>query len=483
MNLHQDLSQLSNEELLVDLNKIVAQGHDVTARLIAHIAEVDSRKLYLEEAFSSMFGYCLYNLNFSEAATYLRIHAARVARRFPVIFEMVAQGKLHLTAVTMLSKHLTEENHQKLLNQAVHKTKAQIEELIVSFAPKPDAQTEIRKLPVPKQLRSECGSGEAGETLPISFSKELSKPLPVLEGNSTAPTGASFETTTETATGEPTLPSPSSARPRQTPAVVQPLGEERFKIQFTGNRAFRDKLLEAQELLRHQIPNGDIATILDIALTELLEDTKRKRFGKLKRPGRRKKSGSALPEKKKKKVAESREGNGENTENRENTKNNGGRSAGKRGTSGSPKGEIGNSARATARIGARVSRHIPNEIKRAVYERDGGQCTFEDAEGRRCTERGMIEFHHLKPFALGGEHSDSNIVLACKAHNLYAAVQDFGPWEVKEKAAPYTYSNTLGFDHKKSKSLCLDRADAKSRSPSFWVGLIDRTSTSLVLEN
>jgi len=477
MSLHQDLSQLSNEELLVDLNQIVAQGHDVTARLIAHIAEVDSRKLYLEKAFSSMFGYCLYNLNFSEAATYLRIHAARAARRFPVIFEMVAQGKLHLTAVTMLSKHLTEENHRELLNQAVHKTKAQIEELIVSFAPKPDAQTEIRKLPVPKQPKSECRSGEVPETLPISFSKELSKPLQAIEGNSTATTGASSETTAETATGEPTLPSRSSARPRKTPAVVQPLGEERFKIQFTGNRAFRDKLLEAKALLRHQIPNGDIATILDIALTELLEDTKRKRFGKLKRPGRRKKSGSALTKKKVAAIGE------ESTENQENTENNGGRSAGKRGTSGSPKGEIGNSARATARIGARVSRHIPNEIKRDVWARDGGQCTFEDAEGRRCTERGMIEFHHLKPFALGGEHSDSNIVLACKAHNLYAAVQDFGPWEVKEKATLYAYSNPLGLEHKKSKLLVLDRADAKSRSPSFWVGLIDRTSTSLVLEN
>jgi len=43
---------------------------------------------------------------------------------------------------------------------------------------------------------------------------------------------------------------------------------------------------------------------------------------------------------------------------------------------------------------SRTSRNIPAAVRRAVYERDGGRCTFVDAQGGRCTERHRLEFHH-----------------------------------------------------------------------------------------
>jgi hypothetical protein len=49
-----------------------------------------------------------------------------------------------------------------------------------------------------------------------------------------------------------------------------PLTEETFKIQFTASRAFRDKLREAQDLLRHRVPDGDLASILDVDRIRLL---------------------------------------------------------------------------------------------------------------------------------------------------------------------------------------------------------------------
>jgi len=117
MKISYDVSQLSNDELLVDLSQILIQSHDATAKLIAHLAEVDSRKLYLAKACSSLFSYCVQNLHFSEGGAYRRIQAARTARRFPIIFNMVADGELHLTAITLLAKHLTDENHRALLLQ------------------------------------------------------------------------------------------------------------------------------------------------------------------------------------------------------------------------------------------------------------------------------------------------------------------------------------------------------------------------------
>ena len=54
-------------------------------------------------------------------------------------------------------------------------------------------------------------------------------------------------------------------------------------------------------------------------------------------------------------------------------------------------------------------------MKRAVYERDGGRCRYADEQGRRCTARQGLEFHHRHPFAHGGHHSVANISLACGA--------------------------------------------------------------------
>ena len=68
-------------------------------------------------------------------------------------------------------------------------------------------------------------------------------------------------------------------------------------------------------------------------------------------------------------------------------------------------------------------RGIAVAVKRAVWKRDRGQCTFVTAEGKRCPERHRLEFHHDEPFALGGDRSADNIRLACRAHNAWTTVK------------------------------------------------------------
>src|SRR2546422_5399145 len=87
------LSHLSDSALLRDLAALVAQDRATTARLLAHIAECDARRLYLPAAYPSMFAYCVHELRLSEDAAYKRIQAARVARRFPSIFAAGAGGR------------------------------------------------------------------------------------------------------------------------------------------------------------------------------------------------------------------------------------------------------------------------------------------------------------------------------------------------------------------------------------------------------
>ena len=72
------------------------------------------------------------------------------------------------------------------------------------------------------------------------------------------------------------------------------------------------------------------------------------------------------------------------------------------------------------------SRHIPSEVKRAVWQRDQGRCAFVSKSGKRCSERGRIEYHHVVPFAWGGESSVQNIQLRCRTHNAYEGEIIFG---------------------------------------------------------
>ena len=73
------------------------------------------------------------------------------------------------------------------------------------------------------------------------------------------------------------------------------------------------------------------------------------------------------------------------------------------------------------------SRKVPAAVRRAVYERDGGRCTFVDAEGRRCTERHRLEYHHAgKAWGRGGDHSLRNVRLACTLHNQHLADLEYG---------------------------------------------------------
>ena len=143
------LQQLTDGELLLRLADILRQSRRSEADLVAHIAEADSRRLYAREAAPSMYAYCTERLHLSEAEAYLRIAAARASRQHPILLAMLADGRLHLTAIAKLAPHLTPDNRDAVLARATHCSKRQVEELAAELAPRPDAPALIRKLPEP----------------------------------------------------------------------------------------------------------------------------------------------------------------------------------------------------------------------------------------------------------------------------------------------------------------------------------------------
>src|SRR6266487_3626377 len=96
------LVHLCDRDLLRDLAALVARERTATAALLAHIAEVDARRLYLPAGHPSMFHYCVHELHLSEDAAFKRIRAARAARQFPALFPALAEGRLHLSGVALL---------------------------------------------------------------------------------------------------------------------------------------------------------------------------------------------------------------------------------------------------------------------------------------------------------------------------------------------------------------------------------------------
>ena len=325
------LDWISDDELLHRLSELLRQSRRVESELVAHIAEVDERRLYAREAFPSMFAYCTEALNMSEAEAYLRSGVARASRRHPMLLALLGDGRLHLTGIAKLAPYLTEANRETVLSRAAHRSKRKIEELVAEISPKPDVPTMMRKLPARPETQA--------------------RPPAQLRPDAVA------------------MPSPAPA-PAQSvkPTVVEPIAPASYKVQFTASAELHDKLERLRALMRSSVPDGDLAAIIEEAVTEKLKRLESRRFGQTKSARK----------------------------NLEETK-----------TSAS-------------------SRYIPAAVKRVVWERDGNQCTFLDAQARRCRAREKLEFHHRQPFARGGDHSPDNLQMLCPAHNGYLAERDYG---------------------------------------------------------
>jgi hypothetical protein len=156
-------------------------------------------------------------------------------------------------------------------------------------------------------------------------------------------------------------------------ARVTPVALQKFVLQLTMAASTHDKLRYAQELLSHQVPDGEIATVLDRALDLLIARLERTRFGITDRPGRC----SATP--------------------------------------------------------APGSRYISPEVKRVVVQRDQCRCTYVSPSGRRCEARKRLEFDHKVPVARGGESTVENVRLRCRAHNQYEAERTYGAEFMRRK--------------------------------------------------
>ena len=325
------LGALSDTDLDRSAGSLVAEEKRNVACLIAHLSEIDRRKIHLELGYKSVFEYATKCLCLSEGSVYLRMQVAGVCRRFPALLEHLGTNRINLSVAGRLAPHLNEENVEDLLSACAGKTKREVEDYLVRLREKAPLTPSIRKRPEGRSCRESAGGSTEGRR-----EEKDDAPRPLARGRL-----------------EP-------ARPRV------------YNVRFTVEKVSKEKLERLGEVLGIENSEGRMAEILARALDVALDrkDPQRRAARREKRKERKKKMET--------------EGKG------------------------------------------RPSRHVPVALRDRILKRGEYRCEYRGPDGRRCSQRTLLEVDHDPPWAMGTGHEEKNLRVLCRRHNQHSAERFFG---------------------------------------------------------
>ena len=388
------LERSSDGALLNGLSELVGSSRRVLAALLAHLGEVEERRLHLAAGYGSMFAYCVARLSLSEDEAYRRIEVARLARRFPMLFPLLAEGRVSLSVASLLKPHLSPDNVEELTRLVSGSSVQRARELLAARFPRPDVAATIRKLPEPQRDQPANNAAPLPGFVDSVPSTKPTLPAPTLSAPKSPETdrvetsSSSPNTRTVSHVNRPAMPRATS-RDTTTRRLIEPLAQGRFRIQFTADAALKNKLELARDLMRHALPSGDLSTIVGRALDLLVERLMKRRFG----------TGTK-------------------------------RAPGKHDE---PPNEPAAAKRSdTAPPPAGSSPDVSRTTRRQVLERDGLRCSFRGDDGVQCSARAWLEDDHIQPRARGGHGGAANIRILCRAHNLYSAERTYGRAHIED---------------------------------------------------
>jgi hypothetical protein len=392
---HVEPARLSDAELLLATRRLVGRSNQLLAALLAHLAELEARGIHRTRACSSLYVYCIYELRFSEDEAYRRVAAARLVRRFPALLAAIATGELHLTGLLLLGPLLNESNLVEVLARAKHRTKKEITSLVRSLDPLPDVPSRIEPLgPAPARLVPSAPTWAkfVQSTCPVRELEPGERPRDWIADRAEDAVSSAGEGNAA-ANGAPS-PSPHLLEPERSSPALERAAKERYSVQFTATEEYVELVDRARALLSHAAPRLTLDELHLRALRALVAELERQKYAVPSRPDR----------------PEGREFEGQARAPEP--------SAGRQ--------DEAERAPAEREPPRRRGRYVPAAVRRSVFLRDEGRCTFADHSGRRCSETHRLELHHLIAFARGGESTERNLTLRCQAHNALAAEDDFG---------------------------------------------------------
>ena len=389
------LRALSDAGLIMQLEKLRGEERSIQLEILYYLSELEHRRLYLPRGYSSLFEFCTGHLNYSRPAAMRRITAARCIERVPDVAQLLLSGRLSLTAIALISKILTRENAAEILPHAIGRSTRDIEMLVSRHRPGRVRRDRVKPVCVMRPAEPSCGSTATGppggaRTAESAIGTRAAEPTgaPECQANLTFSSGAGTKcqanltprnnhSTDNKPDTEKTGQNGSAHGSAHDTGLERVVIEQMFTLEFMVKAEFMKKVERLKFLLSNRYPTGlDFETLFEVLIDDYLEHHS--------------------PEGRNKKRAH--------------------------------KAKAGNSKKTqrTGRLSDQHSRHIPESVRDRVYQRDGGRCTYQSPDGKRCGSRHNLQVDHIQPYAQGGTHAMSNLRLLCAMHNRLEAERLYG---------------------------------------------------------
>ena len=357
------LKSLSNEELLSQTKNLVQKERHLNIQVIGHLSEIEYRKLYLKRGFSSLFDYTVKELGYSEGSAYRRIKAMKLCREIPETTSKLKTGNLNLTTVSQL---------QTFFEKQDKKAKKKQVDLNLQNTQKQKVQSNL----------SVRRSDSSPRRIDASYLENKTQKLDLLkkvEGKSRRQTEKLL------CEIDPDL---SIAKEK-----LRFIGNGKMELKIIMDEDLRKKLEELKNLFSHRNSNISYGELFSILV----------KLGLNKYDPRRKLKKKQL-EKFNKKIQIK-------INDPSKTKN----------MTGSEKLIYSDKSNGILKNFKQISnRYIPAEVKRSIWMRDEGKCSYFCPETeKKCGSKHLLQIDHIHPYSLGGGSEPGNLRLLCAGHNQY----------------------------------------------------------------
>ncbi len=379
LNLSSHLKRLTSDELLLSTKNVVSDERQATVSLISHLEEIQSRRLFAEIGFSSLWDFCTKYLQMSEGSAQRRIQAMRLVKDLPSEKKerakaVIASGQLSVVNAAAIQSFLGAEkkngapqtNPIDLIEQACGLSQRDLQAKLLEISP------ECRRSESEKII-----SAKKEHQLKFVVSDEVFQKLQRIRGllAHKLPSASLADLTAYFATQV-------LAQLEKKKAMTERGGSLKAKSGLQGspqkpdqNRAIESKSVESSGVLAatkmssNPVLPGLITAEdpIESAATAPVTATVAVKFGE----------SSYVPF---------------------------------------------SSVKAQTR-GKRV--YLPVGLRRKVFERSRGSCEYSH-QGHRCTSIYALEIDHRVPLALNGANDFENLRVLCRAHNLQQAQKKLG---------------------------------------------------------
>ncbi len=408
------VSALSDRELLRETRNLVRHERHLQGAVIDHLSEIEARGLYLERGFSSLFDYAVRELGYSDAAAARRIGAMRLCADQPDAREGLRDGSLTLSAAAELQWAFDRQRRRGSISGTAA--------IAPAGTPAPDSAPAVPLPPAepepPPLVLDAVGRRQLVEEAAGKSARQVRRMLVDLD---------------------PELAPPADR--------VRPLGDGRYELKATIDAECQQGLEQLRGLLSHVDPRMTMGQLVGRVVQEALDrhdpsrPPRRARGGS--RPADAKADAPRTPTPESQPAVERRAAS---------TTKDAAIPAGAAPTparavrpiptSAPPPSTQEETARRAA-SGAKPTgaatpaakscasgRAISAGVRRQVWQRDGGRCSYVDPQtGRRCNSTHLIEIDHIVPHALGGGADPGNLRLLCGAHHRHRHAQGSSPRE------------------------------------------------------